>query len=102
VSLRAGPDYGRAEGNPSLSRQLNFGFSVCSQSFVDHSERAVYGMMNCLRSLENWDRGFESHSRHGCLCVRLFCVCVILCEGSGLETGCSLLQVVLPSVKKRL
>jgi hypothetical protein len=21
--------------------------------------------MNCLRSLEHWDRGFESHSRHG-------------------------------------
>jgi hypothetical protein len=30
--------------------------------------------MNCLRSLESWDRGFESDSRHGCLC--LFCVCV--------------------------
>jgi hypothetical protein len=23
--------------------------------------------MNCFRSLERWDRGFESHSRHGCL-----------------------------------
>jgi hypothetical protein len=40
--------------------------------------------MNCIRSLERWDRGFESHSRHGCLCVRLFCVCVVLCVGSGL------------------
>jgi hypothetical protein len=38
--------------------------------------------MNCLRSLERWDRGFESRSRHGCLCVRLFCVCVVRpCEG---------------------
>jgi hypothetical protein len=38
---------------------------------VDHSGRAVLGM-NCLRSLERWDRGFESN---GCLyCVRLFCV----------------------------
>jgi hypothetical protein len=31
-----------------------------------------------LRSLERWDRGFESHSRHGCLCALilsvLFCV----------------------------
>jgi hypothetical protein len=45
--------------------------------------------MNCLRSLEHWDRGFESHSRHGCLCVRLFCVCVVLCVGSGLATGWS-------------
>jgi hypothetical protein len=24
--------------------------------------------------LERWDRGFESHSTHGCLCVRLFCL----------------------------
>jgi hypothetical protein len=28
--------------------------------------------MNCLRSLEHWDRGFESHS------MRLFYVCVVL------------------------
>jgi hypothetical protein len=43
--------------------------------------------MNCLLSLEHWGRGFESHSRHGCLCVRLFCVCVVLCAGGGLATG---------------
>jgi hypothetical protein len=43
--------------------------------------------MNCLRSLERFDRGFEAHSRHGCLFVHLFCVCVVL-SGSGLETGC--------------
>jgi hypothetical protein len=29
--------------------------------------------MNCPHPLESWDRGFESHSRHGCVCV---CVCV--------------------------
>jgi hypothetical protein len=39
----------------------------------DHSGRTVWGM-NCLRPLERWDRGFESHSRHGCL--RLSCVYV--------------------------
>jgi hypothetical protein len=27
---------------------------------------------NCLRPLERWDRGFESHWRNGCLC--LFCL----------------------------
>jgi hypothetical protein len=43
--------------------------------------------MKCLRSLENWDRGFESHPRHRCLCVRLFGICVVLCVGSGLATG---------------
>jgi hypothetical protein len=64
---------------------------------ADHSGRAVYGM-NCFRSLERWDRGIESHSRHGCVCVRLFCVCVGLCVGSGLATGSSLVQGVLPSV----
>jgi hypothetical protein len=30
-----------------------------------------------LRSLEHWDRGFESHSRHGCLC--LFILFVLFC-----------------------
>jgi hypothetical protein len=30
-------------------------------------------------------------------CVRLFCVCVVLCVGSGLVTGSSPIQGVLPS-----
>jgi hypothetical protein len=33
------------------------------------------------------------------VCMRLFGVCVVLCLGSDLETGCFLLQGVLPSVK---
>jgi hypothetical protein len=48
---------------------------------ADHSNHPVQGM-NCLRSL---DCGFDSHSSHGCLCV--FCVCVVLCVGSGLAKG---------------
>jgi hypothetical protein len=32
------------------------------------------------------------------ICVRLFCVCVVLCVGSGLATGCSLVQGVLLTV----
>jgi hypothetical protein len=43
----------------------------------DHSGRAVRGT-NRLRSLGRWYCEFESNSRHGCLCVRLFCVCVVL------------------------
>jgi hypothetical protein len=43
--------------------------------------------MNCLRSLERWDRGFEPKSRHGYMCGRLLCVCVFLCVGCGLATG---------------
>jgi hypothetical protein len=65
---------------------------------ADHSGRAVYGMY-CLRSLERWDRGFESHSSYGCLyCVRLFCICVVLCVASGPVTGWSLVQGVLLTV----
>jgi hypothetical protein len=36
---------------------------------------------NHLRPLEHWDRGFESHSRHGCLYA------FILCLGRDLATG---------------
>jgi hypothetical protein len=50
--------------------------------------------MNRLHPLEHWDRVFESLSRH----VRLFCVCVVLCVGSGLATGWSSFQGVLPTV----
>jgi hypothetical protein len=58
----------------------------------------LLGLMNRLHPLEHWGRGFESHLRHGCLCVRLFCVCVVLCVGSGLPTGWSPVQGVLPTV----
>jgi hypothetical protein len=34
------------------------------------------------------------------VCVRLFCVCVALCAGSGLETGWSPVQRVLPNIYK--
>jgi hypothetical protein len=58
-----------------------------------HNDRAVQGV-NCLRSLEIWAHGFESHSRHGCLC--LFSDCVLLFVGSGLATAWSPFQGVLP------
>jgi hypothetical protein len=32
------------------------------------------------------------------VCVRLFCVCAVLCVGRGLATSWSLVQVVLPTV----
>jgi hypothetical protein len=32
------------------------------------------------------------------VCVRLFCVCVVLCVGSGLATGWSPVQGVFPTV----
>jgi hypothetical protein len=45
----------------------------------DHSGRAVWGT-NCLRSLEHWDRGFQSHSRHGCMCAFILCSCCPACR----------------------
>jgi hypothetical protein len=38
-----------------------------------HGSRAVKGM-HCLRSLGSRDRGFQSHSGHGCLVFVFFCV----------------------------
>jgi hypothetical protein len=40
----------------------------------------------------------NSTQRHECLCVGLFYVCVVLWVGSGLATGWSFVQGVLPSV----
>jgi hypothetical protein len=50
---------------------------------ADHSGRAMKDT-KILHRLKHWDRGFESQSSHGCL--RLFCVCAVLCVGSGLAT----------------
>jgi hypothetical protein len=71
-------------------------FSLSAIS-ADHSCRAVWGM-NHLHPLEHWDRVFESRSRHGYLCVRLFCVCLVLCIVSGLATGWSTVQGILSTV----
>jgi hypothetical protein len=64
---------------------------------VDHSGRAVC-RMNRLCRLERWGRGLKSHSRHACLCAFVFCVCVMLCVGSGLATVWSPVQGVLQTV----
>jgi hypothetical protein len=52
--------------------------------------------MNYRQLLENWDRGFESHLRHGCLYA--FVLFVLLCVGSGLATDLSPVHGVLPTV----
>jgi hypothetical protein len=36
--------------------------------------------MNCLRPLEHWNLGFESHSRHGCLSAVILCLCCSVCR----------------------
>jgi hypothetical protein len=53
--------------------------------------------MNRPRPREHLDVGFESHSRHGCLCAFILCLC-FLCVDSGLATGSSPIQGVLPTV----
>jgi hypothetical protein len=34
----------------------------------------------CLPPFERWDRGFESHSGHGCLCAFILCLCCPVCR----------------------
>jgi hypothetical protein len=58
--------------------------------------RAVWDMY-CFRPLENWDCGFESHSKHEYV-YAFFCV-VLFCVGRGLASGRSPVQGVLPTVQ---
>jgi hypothetical protein len=43
---------------------------------ADHRGRAVWGM-DCLK---HWDRGFEFHLWHGCLCAFILCLCCPVCR----------------------
>jgi hypothetical protein len=54
-------------------------YIATDERMADHSGGKVWGVIY-LRPLEHWNRGFESRSRYGCLCVRLFCVCIVLCR----------------------
>jgi hypothetical protein len=69
--------------------QFFYMFKRCSSvnSVILKTKEIDHSCMICFRSVGRWNRGFESHSRHGCLRVRLFCICVVLCVGSGVATG---------------
>jgi hypothetical protein len=54
--------------------------------FAGHGGRAFWGM-NCFLPLEHRHRGFESHSKRGCLCVFILDV----------GTGWSPVQGVIPT-----
>jgi hypothetical protein len=58
------PDPNRFIRHPTILRYIH----TYIVYLAGHSSRA-FGDMNSLRSLERWDRGFESHSRHRCLCA---------------------------------
>jgi hypothetical protein len=57
-------------------RHVSYKSDVLVTRDADHGSRG----MNCFRSLESWDRGFESHSSYGCLCTSLFCLCCPVCR----------------------
>jgi hypothetical protein len=60
-------------------REVEQNIALSSSSIADHSGRAVQGM-NSLLSLEHWDRGFESHSKHGYMCAFILCLCCSVCS----------------------
>jgi hypothetical protein len=37
--------------------------------------QTLHESIKCFRSHECRNRGFESHSRHGCLCAFILCFC---------------------------
>jgi hypothetical protein len=53
-----------------------------SQSLVHWSPGVRYELSSLAQTLGSWVR--ISFLRHGCLCMRLFRVCVVLCVSSGL------------------
>jgi hypothetical protein len=53
---------------PITTQMVKLITTVYDKMIADHSGRAVCDL-NCLRSLEHWDRGLESHFRNGCLCA---------------------------------
>jgi hypothetical protein len=62
---------------------------------ADHS-----GHINCLRSLGRWDRGFGSHSRHGCLSAFILCSCCPVCRQRPCEGLITRLRSPTVCVKK--
>jgi hypothetical protein len=56
---------------------------------ADYSGRAVEGMSSPAQTLGSWVRMD--------ICVRILCVCVVLCVGSGIATGWSPDKGVLPT-----
>jgi hypothetical protein len=59
--------------------------------YIDHG-----GRMNLFARLNTGVVG-SNPTRGMVVCVRLFCVCAVLCVGSGLATGQSPVQGVLPT-----
>jgi hypothetical protein len=54
--------------------------------------------MGCLRPLPETEIVGSNPTGGMHVCVRLFCVCVVLCVGGGLATGLPPVQGVLPNL----
>jgi hypothetical protein len=91
----------------------------CAISLCQLAQSSAHCLWNCFVAIlldwgrSQWSRGVRHEppspaptlgswgpnpTRGMFVCVRLFCVCVVLCVGSGLATGWSPAQVVLPTV----
>jgi hypothetical protein len=73
----------------AFGRTCEWKLTMVSRTNAVHSSLAVK-VMNCLSS--------NSTQRHGYLVVHFSSVYVVPYVGSGLATGCTLVQGVLPSV----
>jgi hypothetical protein len=73
------------------------GFNSVEQKKAGHSSRAVKAYIFFVRS-DAGIVGLNTTLGMDVWCMHLFCVCVVLCLGNGLATGCSLVQGVVPSV----
>jgi hypothetical protein len=52
----------------SVIKVISHGLDRLDDLRADHNSCATWGM-NRLRPQEHWDRGFQSHSKHRCLCA---------------------------------
>jgi hypothetical protein len=76
---------------------------VRSVSWPSHSKKQAASRTVSCRS--QWRRGLSNTGNMGSnptqgmdVCLRLFCVCIVLCVGSGFATGSSPVQGVLPTI----
>jgi hypothetical protein len=109
-----GNQYGVLKREENLSQPPSFIFTVweicpsitqCSivvparnTFLLGKSKLHIYSLIfkTCLRPLQHWDRGFESHWRHRCLCV----LCPFILCLSRVEAGKNT-STVIPASRKR-
>jgi hypothetical protein len=78
------PVFERAKTVHALDREANvIGACMLHAPHISSSligPCADHSGMNCLSSLERWDRTFKSHLTHGCLCAFVLCLCCSVCR----------------------